>query len=294
MTSCKKWSLITVTHNSVEALMKYPAAALPADVEWIVVDNNSSDESVIVARSQGATVVSLSANLGFASANNVGLRYAMGTHVGFVNPDLQVQYEDLPTLACLLDDSVDDCLVAPQLIDPDGAAQPNGRGVPTVLRKIGNRLNLKDTGYLIYANPGEQVYVAWAMGAAIFGKRTTIDRLEAWNEAFFVYYEDHDLGLRAWASGIPMILTGDVRWVHGWARETTTFTLRPWLLEIHGASQFFRRYPGLLFSHRVGHRYQRMSELVGRPVRKIPTPGTSTAEGQLPGDHPEADGPVGA
>jgi N-acetylglucosaminyl-diphospho-decaprenol L-rhamnosyltransferase len=295
MTSIKAWSLITVTYNNADDLRRFAADPLPADVEWIVVDNHSRDESVKVALSLGATVISLSENAGFGRANNVGLRDATGAHVGFVNPDLRVNYDDLPTIARLLDEAAQDCLIAPQLIDPDGTAQPNGRGVPTVLRKLSNRLNLKNTGYRIYANPGEQVYVAWAIGAAIFGKRATIDALGGWNEAFFVYYEDHDLGLRAWDHGIPTILTGDVRWVHGWARETTTLSLRPWLLEIHGASKFFRRYPGLLFSHRLlGRRYRRMNELIGRSVAEIRTPGASTGEGEVPGDPPGADGPVRA
>lgn len=279
MTSNKRWSLITVTYNSAEDLRKYAAGPLPTDVEWIVVDNHSSDESAKVALSLGATVISLSKNVGFARANNIGLREATGAHVGFINPDLQVNYEDLPVLARLLDEAAEDCLVAPQLIDPDGSDQPNGRGVPTVARKLGNRLVRGDTKYRFYAAPGKPIYVAWAIGAAIFGKRTTIDRLGGWNDAFFVYYEDHDLGLRAWAHDIPMILTGDVRWVHGWARETTSLSLRPWLLEIHGALKFFARYPGLLFSHRLlGRKYQRLSKLVGQPVSAITTPGASKRE----------------
>ena len=286
MTSNKGWSLITVTYNSAEDLIRFPAGPLPADVEWIVVDNGSRDESANVALSQGARVVSLSENVGFGRANNVGLGYATGTHIGFINPDVQIKYDDLPALARLLDDALEECLVAPQLIDPDGTAQPNGRGVPTVLRKLGHRLNLKDTGYRIYANPGEQIYVAWAMGAALCGKRTTIATLGGWNEAFFVYYEDHDEGLRAWAHKIPVILTGDVRWVHGWARETTTFTVRPWLFEIHGAWKFFSRYPGLLISHRfLGRKYHRMRELVGHSV--VATPG-------LIGSRPTENRPPGA
>jgi len=201
MTSNKRWSLITVTYNSADDLRKYAAGPLPTDVEWIVVDNHSSDESVKVALSLGATVISLSENVGFGRANNVGLRQAHGAHVGFINPDLKVNYENLAALARLLDEASEDCLVAPQLTNPDGTAQPNGRGVPTVLRKLSNRLNLKNTGYRIYANPGEQVYVAWAIGAAIFGRRATIDALGGWNEAFFIYYEDHDLGLRACGHG---------------------------------------------------------------------------------------------
>lgn len=276
MTSDKKWSLITATFNSAEALRRFAAEPLPSDVEWIVVDNHSNDDSLEVALSLGAKVVSLSENVGFARANNVGLRQASGTHVGFINPDVRVNYDDLPTLAGMLDHAVYDCLVAPQLIDPDGTAQPNGRGIPTALRKFGNRLNLKNRRYRIYANPGENVYVAWVMGAAVFGKRTTIDALGGWNEAFFVYYEDHDQGLRAWANGIRVILTGDVRWVHGWARETNSFRLRPWLLEIDGASKFFSRYPGLLFSHRfLGSKYDLMSEFVGQPVGEFPSHGVS-------------------
>ena len=295
MTSNMKWSLITVTYNSAEDLRRFAADPLPADAEWIVVDNHSKDESAKLAMSQGATVVSLAENVGFGRANNIGLRYATGTHIGFINPDVKIKYDDLPTLARLLDEAVEDCLIAPQLINQDGSAQPNGRGVPTVLRKFANRLSVRDLGYRIYAQPGEKVYVAWAMGAAIFGKRTTIDTLGGWNEAFFVYYEDSDQGLRAWAHDIPVVLTGDVRWVHGWARETTTFSLRPWMLELHGALKFFCRYPGLLFSHKfLGRSYRRMNELVGQPVGEPRTTGASKLEGQVHGDACEPDGPIEA
>ena len=54
-------SLITVTHNSRLALEEFWGKndKLPADVEWIVVDNASTDDSADLAESLGAIVIRL-------------------------------------------------------------------------------------------------------------------------------------------------------------------------------------------------------------------------------------------
>ncbi|MFD1717388.1 glycosyltransferase [Georgenia deserti] len=246
-----RWSLITVTYNSAEALRRFEVGrGVGDDVEWIIVDNASVDDSVDVGRSYGARIIELRENRGFSRANNVGLAAASGRYVGFVNPDLAVRGADLPRIAAHLDRGREH-LVVPQLLGPDGRDQPNGRGVPTVVRKVRNRSASPSTGYRVVAEPGEDRYVAWAMGAAVFGLRGTFEALAGWDERFFVYYEDHDLGLRAWRRGVPVVLHGGIRWVHGWARETTELRVRPWMLEIQGAWKFYTRYPHLLLHHKL-------------------------------------------
>jgi GT2 family glycosyltransferase len=267
------WTLITVTYNSELALRRFFQGNPPlANVEWIVVDNASADSSVEVAREYGARVIALQENLGFAAANNVGLRASQGQYVGFVNPDVGVNFCDLARLRDHLE-SNGDRLLAPQLVNTDGSLQPNGRGVPTLLRKLGNRIGRGSSdGYQLYAVDSRDLYVSWVIGAAVFSHRRTFERLGGWDERFFVYYEDHDLGLRAWAAGIPVVVTGGVRWMHGWARETLGFKLRPWLLEGHGAVMFFSRYPGLLLSARLlGRRHAGMRAFVGRKVWSVPS-----------------------
>ena len=258
------WTVITVTYNSSQAISEFAPKQIPDDVEWIVVDNASADESILVAQGLGASVVSLSKNVGFARANNIGLRRARGRYVAFLNPDVAWVPSDLDHLRLSLSSVGRDAIVSPQLLESDGSPQPNGRGVPTLLRKVANRAISKTEGYRIFAEQGQRKYVAWSMGAAVVAKRSTFTSLGGWNEAFFVYYEDHELGLRSWRNEVPVVLDGDVRWVHGWARETTNFRLRPWLFEIHGALNFFGRYPELLVTSRmIGRRMRGLRQSVG-------------------------------
>lgn len=252
------WSLITVSFNSADALHEHWAAPLPDGVEWLVVDNNSSDRSVDVARSLGARVLALDENLGFGAANNIGFRAARGRYVAFVNPDVMIDFESLPVLeAAVLHGGG---LVSPQLTFNGGALQPNGRRAPSFSNKLFSRLGRRRAinRYHVYAGAGESVYVAWFIGAAVVAAREDFARLGArgpWDERFFVYYEDSDLGLRAWRAGLPVRVIGDARWKHSWSRDTMRLNFRPWMLELASMAKFYSRYPDLIIgSGRSGFR----------------------------------------
>lgn len=262
-----EFSVVTVTYNSETDLLR-TQRRFDESVEWLVVDNGSSDRSAAVAEGLGARVIRLTSNLGFAAANNIGIARSRGPHVLCANPDLAF---DMPGLLRLrmLDAGMPRAFFVPQLVASDGSPQPNGRGVPTLVRKFASRLRGRARHYLLYASEESAIYVAWAMGAAVFASAATWREI-SWDESFFVYYEDHDLGLRAWKAGVPVVLVGSVRWEHRWARETTSARLRPWMNEFGGMLRFFRRYPYLLVSDRLVPRWLRVCrESAGRPVEWV-------------------------
>lgn len=241
------WALITVTYNSSKDLRQFWSDTdFSSDITWVVVDNNSSDDSAEVARALGARVIELPVNIGFGSANNVGHRATESKYVGYINPDVRVRAGDLAGLAEVIDATRG--LVSPQLTDPNGDLQPNGRGYPYLLEKVRNRLERSSTqsGYRLLAASNEELPVIWFMGAAVLGDRAQLSVLGPWDERFFVYYEDSDLGLRARAAGMPSTISGRHRWVHGWARETAKPSLKAWKLEIPSMIKFYSRYPKLL------------------------------------------------
>jgi len=240
------WSLITVTYNNAGTLRAHWQQPLPAGVEWIVVDNASSDGSADAARSLGARVIELEENLGFGRANNVGYQHSTGEIVAFVNPDVIVDPGSLPLIAARLSDEPG--VVAPQLRYPDGSAQPSGRGLPTFTDKVLSRLGSASARdrYYIVAEPGETRFVGWLVGAAVVARREIFDRLGdagPWDPRFFVYYEDCDLGLRTWRDGMTVRVLGDASWTHTWARATKSFRIKPWMLELDGMRSFYSRYP---------------------------------------------------
>jgi GT2 family glycosyltransferase len=243
-----RWSLITVTHNSVPALERWwSKVRFVEEAEWVVVDNASSDRSREIAGELGARVIPLAVNRGFGAANNVGFHQSSGRYVIFVNPDVMPQMDDLDLLRSRLD-AEPNSLVAPQLLNADGTLQPNGRGLPYLSHKVMNRLQPQRVAdlYHRYAAPGEVAPCVWLIGAVVAGRREWLSKLGPWNEKFFLYYEDHDLGLRNGRAGGRSLVMGSAQWMHGWERATITLNWKAWRRELASMTKFYLRYPGLL------------------------------------------------
>jgi N-acetylglucosaminyl-diphospho-decaprenol L-rhamnosyltransferase len=233
--------LITVTYNSARTLERFWDGRPFAPYAWTVVDNGSSDDSVDVARRLGAQVVELGANRGFSAANNVGASVTESEVVIFCNPDVTVTTDGIAALAAQA--RRHGGIVAPQLVNVDGTLQENGRGIPYLHRKVGHLLGRGAGRYLRFAGPGELAPVVWVMGAALAVTRTDFNALGGWDSQFFLYYEDSDIGLRAWEQGMGVRVDGDVRWKHGWGRETGRgFSASAWKLELASAARFYRKH----------------------------------------------------
>ncbi|GAB3163887.1 hypothetical protein GCM10027059_18980 [Myceligenerans halotolerans] len=251
-------ALITVTYNSARTLTEFWRERPFGRYPWIVVDNASSDGSAHVARELGARVLELPSNQGFSAANNVGARAVDTEVLVFCNPDVTVTEDGIAALA----DGArrHGGIIAPQLINANGTPQENGRGTPFLTRKLRHLFRLPDERYQRFARPGELVAVVWAMGAALAITRRVFEALAGWDDGFFVYYEDADLGVRAWEQGRSVRVDGDVRWQHGWARETGRgISARAWKLELAGAWRFYRKHPYCLVP--VGRQAERLHRI---------------------------------
>lgn len=268
------WSLVTVTHNSARQLSECWAEASIGDAEWVVVDNASTDDSLEIAEKLGARVVALTDNRGFAHANNAGLETVSTPWVAFVNPDVTVP--DASGLERLAETARSTGgLVAPQLLNPDGSEQPNARGLPFMVDKLANRsVRLPGSRLEDYARTGltRPTYVGWVMGAALGGPTELLRELGGWDDGFFLYYEDHDIGLRAWSAGHSVVLDPAVRWTHQWQRATTRLSLRPWRWEWDAGRRFYSRYPELVSRHRFrrsGRTYGALTSRLWQPVDEL-------------------------
>ncbi len=244
-----RWTFITVSYNSSAAIRNHWSdIKLPQWVEWIVVDNASTDDSVDAARRLGAKCIALPKNLGFSAANNIGFNSSAGQYVAFLNPDVSPNIESLGAIEKFID-AHPRSLVAPQLLNSDGTLQPNGRGLPYLAHKVMHRLQPEalDGTYRMFAEDSATVKVDWLIGAVVMGLRQHLDSIGPWDSRFFVYYEDSDLGLRNALVGGDSFVLGNHRWEHGWARDTKGFRMRPWILEIRSMIRFYARYPRLAF-----------------------------------------------
>ncbi len=163
--------------------------------EIIVVDNASRDRSVdlLHERYPGVTVIANRTNEGFSRANNQGLRVCRGEMVLFLNPDTIVQPDCFAAMLDFMASRPEVALAGTALFDPDFSPHPS-----VEYTYPGHRYARRELSGL----PGD---IAWILGAALLGRRDCMELIGGFDERFFLYGEDVDLGLvmrkRGWLLG---------------------------------------------------------------------------------------------
>ncbi len=171
------------------------------DFEIVVVDNASNDgtrELLEERKGAGVRVIANTANLGFCKANNQGIRAARGEFIALLNNDAAAEPGWLAALIEAVEARPGAGMAAskivayddPQIIDKTGHliyfdGQNCGRGAGE--KDCGRYDNLLDT--------------AWPDGCAALYRRAMLDRIGAFDEDFFAYADDAELGLRARIAG---------------------------------------------------------------------------------------------
>jgi GT2 family glycosyltransferase len=175
------------------------------DFETIVVDNGSTDGSAELAETEfGARVIRNADNRGYCAANNQGIAVARGEFIALLNNDAEAEPGWLTALvrACSKREDIgmaaSKVLVwedprridkAGHLIFPDG--QNRGRG----------------TGALDCGQFDREEEVLWPDGCAALYRKQMLDGIGGFDEDFFAYGDDAELGLRARIAGWRCLYT---------------------------------------------------------------------------------------
>jgi GT2 family glycosyltransferase len=125
-------SVIVVNHNAGQLLLECVSVALEQAEEVIVVDNQSTDQSMVdlVARYGGQPRVKLiysPLNVGFAAGCNIGIHSATHARLLFINPDSILGRSALKRLVQVLDSDATVGMVGGLLTNLDGSEQGGGR-----------------------------------------------------------------------------------------------------------------------------------------------------------------------
>ena len=176
--------------------------------EVIVIDNNSSDGSVemVKRRFPDARLVDNRENLGFGAAHNQGIRMSNGRHVLILNPDTKLLPGCLRSLLSFLEEHVDVGAVGPKILGPTGLGSLSAmRNVPTLLTEVFEltRLNRRfpknriiGRYYMSCSDPDVAREVPLLSGCCLMIKRSVLDEVGSFDEAFFIFGEDMDLCYR--------------------------------------------------------------------------------------------------
>ena len=216
--------MVVVNYNAGSLLAKCVQAALPQVSEILVVDNASSDSSIEACARQFADeprlrILHNETNLGFATACNIGFKGGTGEFVLFPNPDCRLDW------GCFGQVGIDRAL-----INPNAFAEPRWLEALLVAAKSNPEFDVFGSKLVNAVDPtlldgaGDAYHMSglvWRMGhgmpvsaamesarevfspcaAAALYRRSALRELGGFDEDYFCYVEDVDLGFRLRLAG---------------------------------------------------------------------------------------------
>ena len=203
-------------------------------------------------------IVRPGSNVGYGAGVNRGLAALAGESpppewILICNPDLIVHLGALAALRQVLESEHAWALVGPRIFDETGAVYPSVRKFPSLADAAGHALLAlfnPDNPFTQRYNPGtpegEVVTSAgWVSGSCFLARRSALEELGGFDEAYFMYAEDMDLCWRAHHAGWGVGFAGTAEVTHVQGVSTARHPYRMMLAHHRSALRFtFRTTKG--------------------------------------------------
>jgi N-acetylglucosaminyl-diphospho-decaprenol L-rhamnosyltransferase len=210
-----KLDIVIVNWNAgdllVECIDSMKVAQHPSFIlnKIIIVDNNSQDNSIQQLDKISdlpLLVIQNDENVGFGKACNAGVREGDGDLLLILNPDTKLYADSIyvPVEFILREANKNIGMIGIKLIDEDNQISRNCARFPTPSKIFCFSLGLDKLFPKIFPphfmtewDHNDSRFVDQIMGSYIIMPRELYERLNGYDDNFFVYYEDLDLTLRA-------------------------------------------------------------------------------------------------
>ena len=236
----KPLAIVTVTYSPgkhLPALVNSLPDATTRDVHLVLADNGSTDGSVEAAAAADTSDTNYTihlhrtgGNIGYGSAINSAARYLRrlkdkgeidAEYFLIVNPDVEFTAGSIDSLLDVADHNPQAGSVGPLIENTDGTIYPSARAIPTLTNGIGHAL----LGSVWKGNPFSRQYrqqnetvrqrrVGWLSGACLLMRWEAFDAVDGFDEAYFMYMEDVDLGDRLAHAGWDNVFAPQSHIIH--------------------------------------------------------------------------------
>jgi GT2 family glycosyltransferase len=201
------------------------------DHEIVVVDNASSDGTAAALRDRWPDVrlIEPGRNVGFAAANNLGIRASAGEFVLLLNSDTLVRAGAIDTLFDQMRRSPEVAAAGPRIVDAGGKAELSfGRQIAPLTEARQKLLTRLHEGGVGWANrrverlTRSRQFPDWASGACLMVRRCDAVAAGLLDERYFLYAEDVDFcaALRALGKRILFVPEAEIVHLRGRARAS--------------------------------------------------------------------------
>ena len=227
-------SIVIVSFNDRDDLarcldsLRASPPSTPHDI--IVVDNASSDGSSEAARRRPEVrVIVNAANLGFARANNIGIRASAGEFVLLLNTDTVAPAGAIDHLVDRLRRDPAIAVIGPRLVDSGGRAELSFGSMMGPFNELwqkilvrGHARRLPIVSAWVETLTSRPCFPDWVSGACLLVRRSDADAVNLLDERYFMYAEDVDFCAAIRSRGRRVSFDPAVTVVHRRGRSATS------------------------------------------------------------------------
>jgi N-acetylglucosaminyl-diphospho-decaprenol L-rhamnosyltransferase len=255
--------VVTVVYRSNDVLPGFIASLERASAQptaLVVVDNHPGPDSQAeqFASAAGGRYVALPGNPGYGGGMNAGVA-TLPASVDWIlisNPDVVLHPGAIDVLVAAGEQDERIGAVGPAVLNPDGSVYPSARRVPSLRLGVGHALFVN----LWQDNPWTKRYrhdeaespsprdAGWLSGSCVLVRRSAYAALGGFDDGYFMYFEDVDLGMRLTRNGWRNRYEPAAQVTHSGAHATDT--QRGAMVRAHhdSALRFLtKKYPGPLW-----------------------------------------------
>ncbi len=237
-------SIIIVNYNTSYFIKRTINSIICSNIncsyEIIVVDNNSHDDSCdqIKTNYRNVKLIANDTNDGFAKAVNQGVSHSKGNNILLLNPDTILKIDTVDKLIESMQKNDKVGIVGAKIINAEGDFQLSSRRkYPDILTSI---FQITGLSYLFpksrffgrynytYISDNLSHEVDSVSGACMIFTRKLFDRLNGFDEDYFLFFEETDFCLRAQSCGYKIIYNAEAITIHyrGESMKTAPFNVK--------------------------------------------------------------------
>jgi GT2 family glycosyltransferase len=245
-----------VKHFLEQCLCSVRKALKGIEGEVIVVDNNSSDNSLsyLIPVFPEIKFIQSNENLGFARACNLGLTKATGDHILFLNPDTLLPEECLHQCLGFFSTHPEAGAVGVRMLDGRGKfLKESKRAFPSPKTSLYKLLGLARLFpeskvfaryHLGYLKENQDHEIDVLAGAFMMVKNAVLEKVGGFDETFFMYGEDVDLSYRIQKAGYTNYYFAGANIIHFKGESTRKGSMNYVRMFYNAMSIFVRKHYG--------------------------------------------------
>ena len=250
-------SIVIVNWNTRDLLLKciesLKIKTQQTKIEIIVSDNNSSDDSAEAVKKHypDVTVLRNASNLGFAKANNVGIRFAKGKYICLVNSDIELVDDVVDKLYQYIETHNNIGAIGPQTVNADMSIRKNCREFPTLknafnealfLDKIFPGIKFFRARSMNWYSHNETRQVEVLSGCFLMVRKKVIEKIGMLDDRFFIYGEDVDWCKRISLAGWERVFYTDTKAIHYAGSSSANAPVRFLIERLKSSLQYWEKH----------------------------------------------------